>query len=332
MNQPNTVHDAATALHAKIKLLFENIKKVIFGKDETIRLVLTTILSSGHLLIEDVPGVGKTMLARALAQSVNLKFQRIQFTPDILPSDITGVFIFNQKNSDFEFKPGPLFANIVLADEINRATPRTQSALLESMGEYQVTVDGNRFTLPRPFMVIATQNSVEFRGTYPLPESQMDRFLMKIHVGYPESGTELLMVNEQKIEHPITRCNPVLSHDDILRLQEHCKSIYIAPDIMEYAVQIVSATRRHPDIALGSSPRGSLSFTFAARAMAFLENRDYVLPDDIKKLCIPVLSHRIILHPEARARRKTAETVLSDILQNVPVPAERADAHGNANC
>lgn len=311
-----------SAHYEKAMRLFENVRGVILGKDETIRYVLTAFLSSGHLLIEDVPGVGKTMLARAMAQSLNLRFSRIQFTPDILPSDITGAFVFNQKTTEFEFKPGPLHAHVVLADEINRATPRTQSALLESMGEHQVTVDGHRFVLPLPFMVIATQNSVEFRGTFPLPESQMDRFFMKIHMGYPDASHEFQIVHEQKHGHPISRCEPVLGREDVLELQEFAKNIYIASDLVEYAVNIVNATRNHPDIMLGSSPRGSIALTAAARTRAFLEKRDFVLPDDIKELVIPVLSHRILLKSEARSQKIKTEQVIEEILRVLPVPAE----------
>ncbi len=315
---------AFSSQQEKAQRLFDNICKVILGKEETIRSVLVTFLSAGHLLIEDVPGVGKTMLARALAQSLNLKFSRIQFTPDILPSDITGMFVFNQKTADFEFKPGPLHAHIVLADEINRATPRTQSALLESMGEHQATVDGQRFILPLPFMVIATQNSVEFRGTFPLPESQMDRFFMRLRMGYPDASHEFTMIQNQQHAHPISHCEPVLAADDILQLQEFCRNIYISPDLVEYVIRIVNATRRHPEIALGSSPRGSLALTSAARALAFLQKRDFVIPDDIKSLTASVLSHRILLHPDARARNKTTESALQNILKSVPVPAEKS--------
>lgn len=303
-----------------LQQIVENIEKVIVGKRQVIEYFLTAILSNGHVLLEDMPGVGKTMLSRAMAISLGMSFKRIQCTPDLLPSDITGVSVFNQKTQEFEFKPGPVFANLVLADEINRATPRTQSSLLECMEERQVTVEGVSIKLPKPFIVMATQNPIEYEGVFPLPEAQLDRFLMKLSIGYPSYEDEMEIIRRQKIRHPIEELKPVATLEDVLSLQEKIKEVYVDETIIQYILDIVSATRKHSDIAVGSSPRGSLALYRTSQALAYIRGRDYVLPDDVKELAPLVLSHRIILKSESYLRGYTQRGVISSILASVEVP------------
>lgn len=303
-----------------LKKLIDNIEKVIVGKREVVELLIVGLISNGHILIEDVPGVGKTMMARSLAKSINAKFNRIQFTPDLLPSDITGSSVYIQKTQEFEFKQGPVFANIVLADEINRTTPRTQSSLLESMQEYQVTADGLTHPLPKPFLVIATQNPIEYFGTYPLPEAQIDRFLMKLDVGYPAEVEESDILTRQKGVHPIESLGAVLDLADILNIQEKVKKVEITPQMLDYIVKLVSSTRGMSDIKLGGSPRASLGLMHAGRALALLRGRDYVIPDDIAKLAPYILKHRLMLSPKAKISGISAEAIISKILDSVPIP------------
>ena len=303
-----------------LKKLIDNIEKVIVGKTETVKLLIIGLLTNGHILIEDVPGVGKTMLALALAKSMSADFKRIQFTPDLLPTDVTGGFIFNPNTREFDFKKGPVFTNILLADEINRTTPRTQSALLECMQEYKVSADGKTFLLPLPFMVVATQNPIEYQGTYPLPEAQIDRFLMKIDVGYLPIEEEVKVISGQKIQHPIENLKPALDLEEIIRLQEAVKRIEISPNVLDYIVKLVSATRRKEEVKIGASPRGSIALMKASCAWALLEGRDYVIPDDVAKLLPWILKHRIILQPKALIAGKTPEYLISEILRNTPIP------------
>ena len=300
--------------------IINNIEKVIVGKRNTIQLAITSLLCSGHLLIEDVPGVGKTMLARSLARSLGCSFSRIQFTPDMLPSDVTGVSIFNQVSHDFEFRPGPVVAQIVLSDEINRATPKTQAALLEAMEEKQVTVDGITHPLPIPFMVLATQNPIEYEGTFPLPEAQVDRFLMRIELGYPDSQEEIQIMDLQQYKHPFEDLRPVVAVDEFLRVQKAVKEVKIIPSIKQYIVNIVQQTRKHPEVYLGASPRGSLALYRTSQAWAAIHGRNYVTPDDIKMLAPVTLSHRIILGPGARLRDVSTLDVVAEILDLVTVP------------
>jgi MoxR-like ATPase len=306
---------------ADLKHLVENVEKVIIGKSETIRLLIVGLLTNGHILIEDVPGLGKTMLSLALAKSINGDFKRIQFTPDLLPSDVTGGFVYSPKTGEFDFKKGPVFTNILLADEINRTTPRTQSALLECMQEYKVTADGKTLPLPQPFMVIATQNPIEYQGVYPLPEAQIDRFLMKINMGYLSVNEEIRVICDQKVKHPIENLTPVMDLEKVLRLQEEVKNIEISDHILEYIVQLTSSTRkRKREIKLGVSPRASIALMKASRAWAFLEGRDYVIPEDIVKLSLWVLKHRIILQPEVSIAGKAPEEIISELLKETPIP------------
>jgi len=313
MKEVQTVTDA----------LAENVERVIIGKQEVIKLVTIGLLAQGHILIEDVPGVGKTMLARALSKSLGCAFARIQFTPDMLPSDVTGVSIFNQKTREFEFRPGPIVAQIVLTDEINRATPKTQAALLEAMSELQITVDGVTYPLPRPFLVLATQNPIEYEGTFPLPEAQLDRFLMRIRLGYPEPSDEIAILDSQQYVHPLTQIEQVVDVESLTSAQEKLKDVYVDPLIKRYIVDIITQTRRHPDIYLGASPRGSLALYRTGQARAAMLGRDYVLPDDIKALATPTLAHRLIVSPSARLRDVTGETVMREILSSLPVPGAR---------
>lgn len=305
-----------------IESLIANIEKVIVGKRESIKLLIAGLLSKGHVLIEDVPGVGKTMLVRALAKSVNADFKRIQFTPDLLPSDITGVTIYNQQNAQFEFRPGPIFANIVLADEVNRTTPRTQSGLLESMQEYAVTVDGKTHKLPEPFFVIATQNPIEFYGTYPLPEAQMDRFIMRFNMGYLPELEEIKLLENRLTQDPIDNLKPVLNLSDILSLMESINKVHVHKDILSYIVKIVEVTRDHQDIKLGSSPRGSLAMMHLSKTYALLNNRDYATPTDVKNIAVAALNHRIVLFPSSLVKGVKSEEVISEVLEKVPVPIE----------
>jgi MoxR-like ATPase len=292
----------------------ENVERVIVGKRETIELLMVALLCEGHILIEDVPGVGKTMLARALAISLGGQFKRLQCTPDLLPNDVTGVSIFNQQSAQFEFRPGPVFVNILLADEINRATPRTQSSLLEAMQEQQVTVDGFTHTLPRPFLVMATQNPIEYEGTFPLPEAQLDRFLMRLSVGYPAFADEKLLLTHLQREHPINRINSVVDGNQLLELQKQVWDIHVDDTLQDYIIRLVSATRNHPDLALGASPRASLALFKTAQALAALRGRDHVIPDDIKYLTPVTLIHRLIISPEAELRGRNAAALVAELL------------------
>ena len=304
--------------------VLSNVQNIIIGKDHEIRLTLLALFSEGHLLIEDVPGVGKTMLARAIARSIGCSFRRIQFTPDMLPSDVTGVSIYNQKTMEFEFRPGPIMAQIVLTDEINRATPKTQSALLEAMEERQVTVDGVTYPMARPFLVLATQNPIEYEGTFPLPEAQVDRFMIRIHLGYPSKTHEIDVLNRQADHHPIQDLQQVVSVEELVEAQRAMRSVYVDDLVKAYIVDLVTATREHPDIYLGASPRGSLALFAATRAWAALESRDFVVPDDVKLLAVPTLAHRLIISPSARIKNVTARQVIEDTLKSTPVPGARA--------
>ncbi len=313
-------------IQALAEKIIDNVEKVIIGKREEIQLTVIALLCQGHLLIEDVPGVGKTMLARALAKSIGCTFKRIQFTPDMLPSDVTGVSVFNQKTREFEFRPGPIMAQIVLTDEINRATPKTQSALLEAMQERQVTVDGVTYPIPEPFLVLATQNPIEYEGTFPLPEAQLDRFMLRISLGYPSPEEEIAILDSQRYVHPIETIGQVVDARELLEAQEKVKEVYVDPLIKEYIVDLVNATRKHPDIYLGASPRGSLALYKAGRARAAILGRDYVIPDDIKALAVAALAHRLIVSPSARIKEIDAKTVVREILESVPVPGARVKA------
>ncbi len=300
--------------------VIQNVERVIVGKRSVVELAVVGLLSQGHLLIEDVPGVGKTMLARSLARSLGCSFGRIQFTPDMLPSDITGVSIFNQATREFEFRPGPVMSQILLTDEINRATPKTQAALLEVMEEHQVTVDGVTHPLPLPFMVLATQNPVEYEGTFPLPEAQLDRFLLRIRLGYPDLESEITVLERQQFRHPVEDLQPVATAEEVRQAQEAVKSVYVSKAVKQYIVELVERTRRHPDVYLGASPRGSLTLYRAGQALAAMRGRDFVLPDDIKALALPALAHRVIVSPRARLREMTAENIVQGILEELPVP------------
>jgi len=317
------VEDANSA-RALAHRIIDNVKKVIVGKDAALELGVIALICQGHSLIEDVPGVGKTMVAKSIARSTGCSFKRLQFTPDMLPSDITGASIYNQKTGDFEFRPGPIMAQIVLADEINRATPKTQSALLEAMEERQVTVEGVTRLLPQPFMVLATQNPVEYEGTFPLPEAQLDRFLLRIRLGYPSFDDEIEIIDRQQFVHPIDSLQPVASPQDLLAIQRTTRSIYVDVLIKHYIVNLVAATRNHPDIALGASPRATLSLVRTAQTMALLRGRDYVIPDDVKELARPVMAHRIIVAPGARMRGLDGDQVVGEVLERVTVPGVRA--------
>jgi MoxR-like ATPase len=307
---------AATRIRAAVE-------QVIEGKPEAVRLALTVLLAEGHLLIEDVPGVGKTMLAKTLARSIDCSVRRIQFTPDLLPSDITGVSVFDQQRRDFEFKPGAVFANIVVGDEINRASPKTQSALLESMEERQVTVDGTTYQLERPFMIIATQNPIEMEGTYPLPEAQRDRFMARVSMGYPSPDAELEMLDTHGSTSPLDDLEAVSDALQVAKLIEVVRTVHVAEEVKRYAIDIVTATREAPELRLGASPRATLHMLRSARASAALDDREFVLPDDIQDLAVPVLAHRILPTAESQIARRTTEQVVADIVARVPLP--RAD-------
>ncbi len=302
------------------KRIVANVEQIIVGKRQQIVLALSSWLCEGHLLLEDVPGVAKTMLARALAGSVGCDFKRIQCTPDLLPTDITGMSIFNQKLAEFEFRAGPIFAQLVLADEINRATPRAQAALLEAMAERSVSVDGQTRPLQPPFIVIATQNPVDHEGTFPLPEAQLDRFMMRFSLGYPTPEEELLMLERLQLAHPIDAIKPVVSAADMIAAQKAVRSIHVDPKIRAYITNIVQGTRNHEDLRLGASPRASIALFRAAQALAAVRGRNFVQPDDIKRIAGPVLTHRVILQPESRLRKVTAEEVVQDVVADVPVP------------
>jgi MoxR-like ATPase len=303
----------------------ENIARVIVGKAEVINLLLVALLCEGHVLLEDVPGVGKTMLAKSLARTLDCSFRRIQFTPDLLPSDITGIAVYNQKNGDFEFHSGPVFANIVLADEINRATPRTQAALLEAMEERQVTAEGETRLLPRPFLVLATQNPIELEGTFPLPEAQLDRFLLRVRLGYPSEEQEQAIVRRFEAHDPLPALQSVLGPEDLQRLATAVRQIHLSDAVLEYAVRIVRATREHPDTELGASPRATLALSRSARALATLHGRSYVLPDDIKALAPAVLAHRLILASTSQLHGGDAEAVVAACVARVPAPVEAGE-------
>ncbi len=309
-----------TEVRAIVDRIVENVEKVIIGKRSAVQLTVLGLLCQGHMLIEDVPGVGKTVLAKSIARSVGCSFKRIQFTPDMLPTDVTGVSVFNQKSREFEFRQGPIFAQIVLADEINRATPKTQSALLEAMEESQVTVDGFTYTLAEPFMVLATQNPIEYEGTFPLPEAQLDRFLLRIRLGYPGKREEIEILDRQQHVHPVSQLEQVVSVEELLAAQKAIRSIYLDELVKDYIVEIVRQTRVHPDVYLGASSRGALAIYRLAQARAAMLSRDYALPDDVKILAEPALAHRVILGPAARIKDIEPSTLIAEILDKLPVP------------
>ncbi len=311
-----SVQDLATA----VQRVVANVERVIVGKADSVAFSLIAVICRGHILIEDVPGVGKTVLTKAIARSIGCTFKRIQFTPDLLPSDVSGVSIYNQKTGNFEFRPGPVMAQIVLADEINRATPKTQSALLEAMEEAQVTVDGVSHRLPEPFMVMATQNPIEYEGTFPLPEAQLDRFMMNISLGYPKAADEINILDSHQHHHPLEDLAQIMTADELVHIQQQIRAIHVDPSIREYIVAIANATRSHQNIYLGVSPRGSLALFRSAQALAAMHGRGYVIPDDIKLLAKPTLAHRIIVTPAARVRAITSTNILDEILQSIPVP------------
>ncbi|MCO6449196.1 MAG: MoxR family ATPase [Caldilineales bacterium] len=315
-----------TIVQNMIERVTANVEKVIIGKRRSIQQTLIALICEGHLLIEDVPGLGKTMLARSIAKSIGCTFSRIQFTPDMLPSDVTGVSVYNQKTQEFQFRPGPIFTQIVLADEINRATPKTQAALLEAMEERQTTVDGITYAMSNPFLVLATQNPIEYEGTFPLPEAQVDRFIMRIHLGYPERKDEIAILDSQIDHHPIRDLEQVVSAEELTEAQAAVKTVYMDDQIKSYIVSIATATRQHPDVYLGASPRGSLALFKTSRAYAALSGRDYVIPDDVKALAVPTLAHRLIISPSARIKNVDPETIVKETLATVTVPGARAAA------
>jgi MoxR-like ATPase len=326
MTQQETGRGAATAAASEIRQVAErvreNIDKVMVGKDEVIDLLLVALFSDGHVLLEDVPGIGKTTLAKSIAKSIGCSFKRIQFTPDVMPSDVTGINFYNQKQGEFEFRPGPILANIVLADEINRATPRTQSAMLEAMEERQVTVEGMTLPLPAPFLVIATQNPIELEGTFPLPEAQRDRFFMRLKLGYPSEDDEDAILQRFEDTSPLADLQEVVTAEDLVRMSRLVARVHCEPSIRRYVVQLVQATRHHAAYELGASPRGSLNLFRGARALAAIRGRDYVLPDDVKHLAPYVLTHRALLNSQSRLRGRDAEAVLQEVIESVPVPVE----------
>jgi len=314
---------SASELARSAHRVLDEVRKVIVGKDETVELALIGFISGGHVLIEDIPGVGKTTLAKSFAKSIGGTFSRIQFTPDILPSDITGVNVFDQKSGDFAFRPGPVFHNIILADEINRGTPKTQASLLECMEEFQVTVDGQTRSVPRPFFVMATENPIEFQGTYPLPEAQLDRFLLKIGLGYPSKFQEISIMDNQRLQHPLETIGAVSSVEEVLMMQSASKHVYLDDSIKGYIVDMVARTRTHPAVQLGASPRGSLGIMRASQAKAFLAQRDFVIPDDVKLVAEGVLCHRLILKPDEIVSGISPAQILSQVMSSVPVPITR---------
>jgi len=300
--------------------LVANLEEVVVGKRPTIELVVVGLLCQGHILIEDVPGVGKTVLARSLARSLDCSFNRLQFTPDMLPSDVTGVPIYDQSRKEFEFRPGPVFAQVVLVDEINRATPKTQAALLEAMEERQVTIDGVTHALPLPFMVLATQNPIEYEGTFPLPEAQLDRFLLRVRLGYPGLSEEIEVLERQQLRHPLEALGAVVTVEELLGAIQTIRTVFVSAALKRYIVELVERTRQNADVYLGASPRGSLALFRTGQALAALAGRDYVLPDDIKRLAVPVLAHRVIVGPAARLRELSAEKIVQEIVAGLPVP------------
>ncbi|EGK09199.1 AAA family ATPase [Kroppenstedtia eburnea] len=321
----NTEADALDREHPGIAKVVANVEKVMIGKREPIQMCLVALLCGGHVLLEDVPGVGKTMLVRALARSVGCGFSRIQFTPDLLPSDVTGVSVFNQQTSQFEFRPGPVMSQVVLADEINRTSPKTQAALLEALEEGSVTVDGDTYELEKPFFVMATQNPIEYEGTFPLPEAQLDRFLLKLKLGYPDHREEMEMLDRIREHHPIDDLGEVLSREELINLQREVRRVRVDPSISDYIVRIVRATRNPEEVYLGASPRGSIALYQTAQALAWVRGRPYVIPDDVKKLVPLTLSHRIILKSEARLSGRSVEQLLQELLRRIPVPVSVGD-------
>ena len=312
-----------TTLEQTGEKVLANVERVIVGKHHEVRLALVALLCRGHLLIEDVPGTGKTVLAKAIARSLGCTFRRIQFTPDLLPSDVTGLSIYNQKTQEFEFRPGPIMSQVVLADEINRATPKTQSSLLESMEERQATVDGTTYAMPDPFLVIATQNPIEYEGTFALPEAQLDRFMLRIRLGYPQPLDEVMILDEQKRRHPLEELDVVCSVDELRGMQDAIRDIYVDPSVSEYIVRLVGATRTHPDVYLGASPRGSIALYRAGQALAGLMGRDYVIPDDVKALAEPALAHRLIIKTSSTIHDVQSGTVVRELLETIPIEGIR---------
>ncbi len=306
-------------MRSVIREILENVRKVIKGKDDVVRIVLAAILAKGHVLMEDVPGVGKTMLARAIARSFNMDFKRIQFTPDLLPTDLTGLYIYDKKTGDFIFKKGPIFTDILLADEINRATPRTQSALLEAMAENQVTIDGVTHKLSENFFVIATQNPIEYEGTFPLPEAQLDRFMISVKMGYPSEEDEVKILESQIKKHPIEDLEPVATSKELSEMRKKVREILVSDDVKRYIVEIVRKTRNHPSLLLGSSPRGSIFIMHLSMALAFIEDRDFVLPDDVKEAAMYVLPHRVIQSTESKLKRERKEDIINEVIESVKV-------------
>lgn len=303
-----------------LKKIIDNVESVIVGKREAIKLVVTALISNGHILLEDVPGVGKTRLIAAVARSIDGSFKRIQFTADVLPSDITGFSVYNQKTGDFDFKKGAIMSQFVLADEINRTSPKTQAALLEAMEERQISVDGVTYKMPRPFMVMATQNPIEFMGTFPLPEAQLDRFLIKISIGYPDAESERSVLSMHQMDDPFDTLRPVATTDDIINIQNEVKKVFVHENLEKYIVALVAATRNHPSVRLGASPRASLALYRTAQATAYIDGRDYVVPDDIQRMIVPVMAHRIILSQETKFSNTVADDVLDEIKKSIPVP------------
>ena len=319
-SQTNQVRQTAALVKEIAERIASSVGQVILGKTNEVRLTILGMICRGHILLEDIPGVGKTMMAKSLARAVGCSFNRIQFTPDMLPSDITGVSIFNPKSREFEFRPGPIMAQIVLADEINRATPKTQSALLEAMEEGQMTVDGVTYRLSNPFLIMATQNPIEYEGTFPLPEAQLDRFLIRIQMGYPQPQDELNILASQQYQHPIQNLQQVVTLKELLATQQLIKDVYVAKEVQQYIINLITASRRHGDVYLGSSPRGSLALFRTAQARAAMSGRDFVIPDDVKALAEVTLAHRIIVGPAARLKNITSRAIVQDILQSTPVP------------
>ncbi len=318
--EDRTVQQSVQQIADVAQRIAANVERVIIGKGDAVRLTLIAVLCKGHVLIEDVPGVGKTVLTKSIAKSIGCTFKRIQFTPDLMPRDVTGVSIYNQKTGNFEFRPGPIMSQFVLADEVNRATPKTQSALLEAMEESQTTVDGETYLLPEPFIVMATQNPIEYEGTFPLPEAQLDRFMMNISLGYPGLTDEVSILDRQQRQHPLESIGQVISAEELIAIQQQVRELHADSSIREYVVAIAQATRHHQDAYLGVSPRGSLALFRTSQALAALRGREYVIPDDVKALAKATLTHRIIVAPAARVRGVTASAMLDEILDSVPVP------------